>query len=219
MSDPLALDNFVATLLVFGAPVGSMLVENRRFRGDIRRRWSDPTYWQLEAWQIAGLVLGVLPREASSRCGSARERVDLARTRVRSRAGGRSPTLVGDPNTGRTFHAQPPGGGGPAVVVDGPYRYLRHPSYTGAILMFAGIGIGLGNVLEPRDLRCVPRDRLRPANPGRGGAPETTAGRAVRRVREPHSTPASRRLVTVPGHSPQATFPHTRAATLPTSGR
>ena len=34
------------------------------------------------------------------------------------------------------------------LVVDGPYRYLRHPSYTGAILMYAGVGIGLGNVLS-----------------------------------------------------------------------
>ena len=30
------------------------------------------------------------------------------------------------------------------VVARGPYRHLRHPSYTGAILMFAGVGIGLG---------------------------------------------------------------------------
>jgi hypothetical protein len=60
MSDPLALSNFVATLLVFGAPVVSVLIENRRFRGDRKRRWSDPTYWELEVSQIAGLVLGVL---------------------------------------------------------------------------------------------------------------------------------------------------------------
>ena len=60
MSDPLALSNFVATLLVFGAPAVSVLIENRRFRGDRKRRWSDPTYWQLEVSQIAGLVLGVL---------------------------------------------------------------------------------------------------------------------------------------------------------------
>jgi protein-S-isoprenylcysteine O-methyltransferase len=34
------------------------------------------------------------------------------------------------------------------LVDDGPYRHLRHPSYTGAILMFAGVGIGLGNALS-----------------------------------------------------------------------
>jgi protein-S-isoprenylcysteine O-methyltransferase len=35
-----------------------------------------------------------------------------------------------------------------ALVVDGPYRYLRHPSYAGVILMFAGVGIGLANALS-----------------------------------------------------------------------
>ena len=34
------------------------------------------------------------------------------------------------------------------ISVDGPYRHVRHPSYTGAILMFAGVGVGLGNVLS-----------------------------------------------------------------------
>ena len=34
------------------------------------------------------------------------------------------------------------------VVVEGPYRRIRHPSYSGAILMFAGVGLGLGNALS-----------------------------------------------------------------------
>jgi protein-S-isoprenylcysteine O-methyltransferase Ste14 len=34
------------------------------------------------------------------------------------------------------------------LVVGGPYRHLRHPSYTGAILMFVGVGVGLGNWLS-----------------------------------------------------------------------
>ena len=58
--DPLALTNPVATALVFGPLVGSVLLESRRFRGDSRRRRSDRTYWQLQAWQLAGLILGVL---------------------------------------------------------------------------------------------------------------------------------------------------------------
>ena len=34
------------------------------------------------------------------------------------------------------------------VVDDGPYRWVRHPSYTGALLAFAGFGICLGNWLS-----------------------------------------------------------------------
>jgi len=148
MSDPLALDNFAATLLVFGAPVGSMLIEHRRFRGDIRRRWSDPTYWQLQAWQLAGLLLGIfLAKEAQGAALPGNEwiwpvlgcAVGLAGVVVRWWA---IRTLGVHFTRNLQIAADHP------VVTDGPYRQLRHPSYTGAILMFTGIGIGLGNALS-----------------------------------------------------------------------
>lgn len=31
------------------------------------------------------------------------------------------------------------------VIQSGPYRLVRHPSYTAAFLMFIGLGVGLGN--------------------------------------------------------------------------
>lgn len=31
------------------------------------------------------------------------------------------------------------------VVEVGPYRYIRHPSYTGALMILAGLGLSLGN--------------------------------------------------------------------------
>jgi protein-S-isoprenylcysteine O-methyltransferase Ste14 len=34
---------------------------------------------------------------------------------------------------------------GQTVVDRGPYRWVRHPSYTGLILSFAGFGLALGN--------------------------------------------------------------------------
>jgi protein-S-isoprenylcysteine O-methyltransferase Ste14 len=34
---------------------------------------------------------------------------------------------------------------GQAVVDTGPYRWVRHPSYTGLLLICVGIGLGLGN--------------------------------------------------------------------------
>jgi isoprenylcysteine carboxyl methyltransferase (ICMT) family protein YpbQ len=33
------------------------------------------------------------------------------------------------------------------VIRSGPYRFVRHPSYTGGIMMFTGIGFALGSVL------------------------------------------------------------------------
>jgi protein-S-isoprenylcysteine O-methyltransferase Ste14 len=34
---------------------------------------------------------------------------------------------------------------GQTVVEAGPYRYIRHPSYTGALITLAGLGLALGN--------------------------------------------------------------------------
>lgn len=35
--------------------------------------------------------------------------------------------------------------GGQTVVETGPYRYIRHPSYTGALVTVIGFGLALGN--------------------------------------------------------------------------
>jgi protein-S-isoprenylcysteine O-methyltransferase len=32
------------------------------------------------------------------------------------------------------------------LIDSGPYRHVRHPSYTGALLVFLGMGLGMGNV-------------------------------------------------------------------------
>ena len=34
---------------------------------------------------------------------------------------------------------------GQTVIEAGPYRYIRHPSYTGALLTLVGLGLALGN--------------------------------------------------------------------------
>jgi protein-S-isoprenylcysteine O-methyltransferase Ste14 len=34
---------------------------------------------------------------------------------------------------------------GQTVVESGPYRWVRHPAYTGLILTFLGLGLALGN--------------------------------------------------------------------------
>ena len=31
------------------------------------------------------------------------------------------------------------------VIESGPYRFIRHPSYTGALLAFVGLGLSMGN--------------------------------------------------------------------------
>ena len=42
------------------------------------------------------------------------------------------------------------------LVTGGPYRWLRHPSYTGALLLFLGLGIAQANALSILVLTVLP---------------------------------------------------------------
>jgi protein-S-isoprenylcysteine O-methyltransferase Ste14 len=43
-----------------------------------------------------------------------------------------------------------------AVVTHGPYRWVRHPSYTGLLLIALGFGLGIGNWLSLAICVAVP---------------------------------------------------------------
>jgi protein-S-isoprenylcysteine O-methyltransferase Ste14 len=45
---------------------------------------------------------------------------------------------------------------GQTVVDTGPYRFVRHPSYTAIVLSFVGIGVALENWLSVLALMIVP---------------------------------------------------------------
>ncbi len=45
---------------------------------------------------------------------------------------------------------------GQRVVRDGPYAFVRHPSYTGVLLAWTGIGLATDNVLAFLALAVVP---------------------------------------------------------------
>ena len=148
MSNPLALENLGATALVFGPLVGSVLAENRRFRGDLRRRYTDRTYWQLQAWQLAGLISAVLLAKGVP--GAALPGSQWLWVVLGCAVGLTGVTLRwwAIRTLGNQFTRNLQVGLDHELVVDGPYRYVRHPSYTGAILMLAGVGLGLGNALS-----------------------------------------------------------------------
>jgi protein-S-isoprenylcysteine O-methyltransferase Ste14 len=49
---------------------------------------------------------------------------------------------------GRSFRTTVEVDPGQPVVSNGPYRWVRHPSYTGLLLIAAGFGLALGNWLS-----------------------------------------------------------------------
>ena len=86
-----------------------MLVEHRRFRGDVQLRWSDPTYWQLHAWQIAGLLLGILlAKEARGAALPGNEWLWPVLGCAVRLTGVALPWWTGDPDAERPLHPQPP---------------------------------------------------------------------------------------------------------------
>ncbi len=133
---------------MFGPLVGSVLVEHRRFSGDRGDRLGDSTYRRLQAWQLAGLVLGVLA--ARWLPGAAMPGPDWLWPVLGCLVGIAGVVLRwwAIRVLGTQFTRELRAGDDHRLVDVGPYRHLRHPSYTGAILMLAGVGIGLGNVLS-----------------------------------------------------------------------
>jgi protein-S-isoprenylcysteine O-methyltransferase Ste14 len=49
---------------------------------------------------------------------------------------------------------------GQAVVVGGPYKWIRHPSYAGLLLILAGFGLALGNWLSLAACLVIPLPAL-----------------------------------------------------------
>jgi protein-S-isoprenylcysteine O-methyltransferase Ste14 len=47
-----------------------------------------------------------------------------------------------------------------AVVTRGPYRWVRHPSYTGLLLIALGFGLGVGNWLSLAICAVIPLGRV-----------------------------------------------------------
>ena len=144
----LVFENLFATALVFGPLVGSALLEDLRFRGDGRRRGRDATYWRLQAWQLGGLALGLV---AARQVPSAALPGTVWLWPVLGCVVGLAGVALrwwSILTLGRHFTRNLQIGADHVVVDAGPYRVLRHPSYAGAILMFAGVGIGLGNWLS-----------------------------------------------------------------------
>ncbi len=144
----LALDDTLAAALTFGPLLLTALAEGRRFRGDAPDRAGDRTYWAIQGWQIAGLLLAVVFARyvtAAQMPGSPWTwpivgcLVGLAGLGLRAW----SIRVLGAFFT-RDLQVAPDH----RLIDRGPYRVLRHPAYTGSLLIFAGIGLALGNWLS-----------------------------------------------------------------------
>jgi protein-S-isoprenylcysteine O-methyltransferase Ste14 len=156
MLRPPLLDDQLATLLVFGPFLAAAITEGPRFRGDLRRRAADPSYWWIQVWQLLGLALALLA--AARLTGAALPGGIWVWAVLGCAIGiiGFSLRTWAIASLGSAFTRNIQVTVEQQVVTSGPYRYLRHPAYTGAILLFAGIGIGLGNAVSIATCAILP---------------------------------------------------------------
>jgi protein-S-isoprenylcysteine O-methyltransferase Ste14 len=134
----------------FTVAVAAWLVFEFAMRVRQRRRASgpasaDPTYFIL----VACLVAAVIAAEALGRRGGLRWPGGLiwpavaGITLIAAGIGLRAWSIA---TLGRFFQYQITIQPGHRVVTGGPYRYVRHPSYTAVALILAGIALACGDV-------------------------------------------------------------------------
>jgi len=88
---------------------------------------------------------------------------------------------------------------GQRIVDSGPYRLVRHPSYTGILLIAVGFGLTLGNWLSAAILLVIPVAHPAQADRGRRGHADRGDRPALCHLHGAHQTPRARTLVTRPG--------------------
>ncbi len=87
------------------------------------------------------------------------------------------------------------------VITAGPYRVLRHPSYTGFLLACAGLGLAAANWAGLAIMVLLPLAVMLLAHPGRGERPAGHARRPVRLLRRAAQAPRPVRLVIRPAQA------------------
>jgi len=73
---------------------------------------------------------------------------------------------------------------GQSLIEAGPYRYIRHPSYSGALLTLFGFGLALGKLGGPRGRPRLFGIRVCLSHTSRGSSVGFRSGQRVRRLRE-----------------------------------
>jgi protein-S-isoprenylcysteine O-methyltransferase Ste14 len=157
-SDPLVLRHGVAAtlfevlLIVWGFGEFVVIVRNR---GGARAS-DDPTYWLLGLSLFLGFAgaFGFANLRATdiTRTGNAWP-VAAGLTLIVIGVGLRGWAIL---TLGRFFTHAIAVEEGQRVVQNGPYRLLRHPSYTGALVTLAGIGLALDNWLSLASIVLLP---------------------------------------------------------------
>ena len=157
MRDPLVLrGSGVAAnafrLTVLAWVLGEVYIQ---LRGRADRRLDDWTYFAVVGSFVAGSVLAVMAGQSDALAVSERAAwpvvVGLALIWA-----GLALRLWAFHTLGHMFKVRIEIQPGHRVVQDGPYRFLRHPSYTGSLVSLLGLGVALGSLLSVAAAVLIP---------------------------------------------------------------
>ena len=157
MRDPLVLrGSGVAAnafrLTVLAWVLGEVYIQ---LRGRADRRLDDWTYLAVVSSFVAGSVLAVMAGQSDALAVSERAAwpvvVGLALIWA-----GLALRLWAFHTLGQLFKVRIEIQPGHRVVQDGPYRFLRHPSYTGSLVSLLGLGVALGSLLSVAAAVLIP---------------------------------------------------------------
>ncbi len=140
------------SLLVFAVAVGSDAVVGRR--GVLTTTSADRgTYWTIVVAQALAVVLGVAARLAAPWADLP---VWVWALGIVAMVAGTVLRLWAVLALGDQFRRVVAVTPDQDLVTDGPYRWVRHPSYTGALLIFGGFGLSLANAVSVLVLVVLP---------------------------------------------------------------
>jgi protein-S-isoprenylcysteine O-methyltransferase len=138
------------TIFVVGV-LADAIVGRRHVFGTTRS--DQGSYWFIQLAQLAALVLGLTARDWASALDIPRGLWPLGALVM---VAGIVIRLWAVRTLGRWFSREVQVSRDQQVVTSGPYRWVRHPSYTGALLLFGGLGIAMTNVVSIAALIVVP---------------------------------------------------------------
>ncbi len=131
---------YLTTAIVIGVELATL----RRPRADAQAR-DRGTFWVIQLAISGGMVAAILiwrnPVGSDLRFGGWTAGLGLTLA-----LGGACIRLWAIRTLGRFFTRDIQISAGQTVVDSGPYRLVRHPSYTGSLLEFLGVGLSLGSL-------------------------------------------------------------------------
>ncbi len=148
---------FGAIVVVFAADLVSVRIATGRFQvGAIAGSRRDRSYNLIQLFTLCGLLVAVTAPRFAPRMqlqGSPWMWVGVGLTLT---AAGLVIRVWAVLTLGRAFNREVQVAAHQELVTAGPYRFVRHPSYTGVLLAFLGIGVMIGNLVSVVALLVLP---------------------------------------------------------------